>query len=119
MNLLPFIEVREAIAQWLDSNQEKLEKNNISAEILKDNKSCLRVELNFGELLAEILVEEPDFAPYRYVSFQAGDIINGVPQMVYSWYDEEGNTIKEIIKNLDKAIDVALEYNNSQGTASV
>lgn len=112
MNTPPFVEVREAVAQWLNRNQGKLEKNNILAEILKDNKSCLRVELNFGELLAEILVEEPDFAPYRYVSFQAVDIINGVPQMVYSWYDEEGNTIEEIIKNLDKAIDVVFGYNN-------
>ena len=74
----------------------------------------MRVELNFGKLLAEILIEKPKFAPYRYVSFQAGDIINGAPKMVYSWYDQEGISLESILENLDKAIDIVWEYNNTK-----
>jgi len=111
-----FVEVREAISQWITSNNERLRNNNISLEILKDDKDCLRVELNFGKLLAEILVAEPDFAPYRYVSFQAVGVVNGVPNFVHFWYDEDGMGIKEVIKNLDKAVTIVWEKNNSQGT---
>lgn len=106
-----FVEVRGAISKWLKDNNEKFKNKNILLEVLKDDENCLRVELNFGELLAEILVEEPDFAPYRYVSFQAVGIVNGVPDLMYFWYDEEKTSVEDIIENLTKAIDVVFEYN--------
>ena len=113
MNAPSFVEARKTVAKWLNSDLDRFKNNNISVEILKDNKHCLRVELNFGEVLAEIIVEEPGFAPYRFVSFQAGDIINGVPEMVHFWYDEENTTNEEIIENLNKAVDIVLAYNKS------
>ena len=119
MNNPLFVEVREAISKWLKSNDEKLRNNNISIEILIDEKDCLRVELNFGKFLAEIFVEEPDFAPYRYVSFQCGDIVNDVPVLLHFWYDEDGMGIEEIIENLDKAVTIVLEKNYSKAITSV
>lgn len=118
MNNLLFVEVREAISKWVKGNNEKFKNKNILLEILKDDDNCLRVELNFGELLAEILVEEPDFAPYRYVSFQAVGIVNGVPDLLYFWYDEEGMRIEEIIEKLSDAVTVVWGYNNSQDAIS-
>ena len=106
---LTFTEVREIVAHWLKRNQGIFE-NNISVEVLRDNIDCLRFELNFGEILAEIIVEEPGFAPYRYVSFQAADIIDGVWKMVYTWYDEEETTAEEIVGNLDKALAACRSY---------
>ena len=119
MNNPLFVEVREAISKWLESSNEQLRNKNISCEILKDDESCLRVELNFGELLAEILVEEPDWAPYRYVSFQAVGTVNGVPDLLHFWYDKEDTSIEEVIENLDKAVTVVWEHNNSKGTRSI
>jgi len=114
MNDPVFVDIKKQVGQWLESNKEKLNSNNIFLETLRDNENCIRVELNFGKLLAEILIEKPTFAPYRYVSFQAGDIINGVFKMVYSWYDQEGVSIESILENLDKAIDIVWEYNNKK-----
>lgn len=57
-------------------------------------------------------VAEPDFAPYRFVSFEAVAIVNGVHDIVHAWYDEGGTAIEDIIKNLNNAIDVVLGYNN-------
>lgn len=114
-----FVKVKEVVTQWIKDNEEKFKSKNIVIEIVENNKERLYVILNFGECMAAIVVAEPDFAPYRFVSFEVAAMENGISTMPYSWYDEEGNTIEEIIKNLDKAIDVALEYNNSQGTASV
>ena len=108
MNNPLFPEVREAISKWVKSNDETLKSNNISLEILRDNDTCFRVELNFGKFLAEILVEEPWFAPYRYMSFQAVGIINGVPDLLYFWYDEKNMNIDKITENLDKTITVCI-----------
>ena len=114
-----FVKVKEVVTQWIKDNEEKFKSKNIVIEIVENNKERLYVILNFGECMAAIVVAEPDFAPYRFVSFEVAAMENGISTMPYSWYDEEGNTIEEIIKNLDKAIDIALEYNNFQSTASV
>lgn len=119
MDNASFVKVKEIVTQWIKDNEEKFKNKNIVIQIVENNKERLYVILNFGECMAAIVVAGPDFAPYRFVSFEVAAIENGISTIPYSWYDEEGNTIEEIIKNLDKAIDIALEYNNSQGTASV
>ena len=64
------------------------------------------IELNFGEYLSEIFVSEPDWAPYRYVSFEAAGMVNGAPKLVHFWYDGEETAIEEILENLNKAVNV-------------
>jgi hypothetical protein len=98
--------IREAISFWLKDNTGKLNSAGVSIEILSDDMNCFRVELNFGGILAEILVEEPDFAPYRHVSFQAVGITNDGPELLHYWYDEKNMGVDEIIENLVVAIDV-------------
>ena len=42
-----------------------------------------------------------------------GDIVDGVHKMIYSWYDNENTTINEVVRGLDRSIEIALNYNNS------
>ncbi|MNN18723.1 hypothetical protein D3C81_1319410 [compost metagenome] len=119
MNDSLFIGLKQAVAQWLNDIGGRFKSKNISVETATDTEECLYVILNFGECMAAVVVTKPDFAPYRFVSFEAMDIVDGVHEMIYSWYDEEGNTIEDITRNLDTALDVVWEYNNSKGTASV
>lgn len=114
-----FVNVKEIVTQWIKDNEGKFKSQNIMIEVVENNAERLFVIFNFGECMAEIIVGENDFAPYRFVAFEAVSLENGVLTILYSWYDKEGDTIEEIITNLDKAIDVTLEYNISQGTASV
>lgn len=104
-----FAKVKEVVAQWIKDKEDILK--NVMIEIIKNNDECLYVILDFGECMAAIVVAEPDFAPYRFVSFEAGALVNGVHKTVYSWYDKDGTTIEEIINNLNNAIDVVIEYN--------
>ena len=91
-----FVKVKEVVTQWIKDNEEKFKSNNIVIEIVENNKERLYAILNFGEHMAAIVVAEPDFAPYRFVSFEVAAMENGISVMPYSWYDEEGNTIEEI-----------------------
>ncbi len=109
MNNLLFVKVKEIVTQWIKDKEEIFK--NVMIETIENTEDRLYVILNFGECMAAIVVAEPDFAPYRFVSFEAGAIVNGIHKIVHTWYDEEGTTIEEIIKNLNNAIDVVLEYN--------
>ena len=108
MNNLLFLKVKETVYNWLKSN-EKLESNNVSVEMLSNNEHHLRAILTFGECLAELRVEKPDFAPFRFVCFEMLRIEHGDVSTVHTWYDNESSTLDEIIKSLDKAVDIALE----------
>jgi hypothetical protein len=88
-------------------------------EPIKDTEDCLFVILNFGECMASIVVAEPDFAPYRFVSFEAVAIVNGIHEIVHAWYDGESTAIEDIIKNLNNAIDETLGFSrNAQNIMS-
>ena len=119
-----FTQVKIAITQWLKNNGENFENKNVSIAILQDDEICLRVEFRFEKCLAEAIVTEPDFAPYRFVEFDAFSLheemsgeawfgkYKAVPKRVHYWCDEKANNIEEIIENLNKAIDIVWEYNN-------
>jgi hypothetical protein len=107
-----FVKVKEIVTQWMEENKESFKSKNIAIEIVKNTEECLYVILNLEECMAAIVVAEADFAPYRFVSFEAGNLVNGNYQVVYTWYDEEGTTIEEVIKCLNNAMDIFLEYNS-------
>jgi hypothetical protein len=107
-----FTEAREAVARWLESSRGSLVDRGIVIGVVRDIDACLAVVLNFGECVADVVVEEPYFAPYRFVSFQALAMEDETLKTVHFWYDDEGTTVEEIIKNLDNAIDVVAMHND-------
>lgn len=118
MNSL-FFKVKETVIQWINENSQKFVFKNIVMETIENKEELLYVILNFGGCMASIIVAKPDFAPYRFVSFEAVTMEKGAHKMVYAWYDDEETTPEGIVRNLDKAINIVLEHNNSQGTESI
>ncbi|MHC1722089.1 MAG: hypothetical protein AB9836_02665 [Aminipila sp.] len=43
-------------------------------------------------------------------------MVNGTHKTLHTWYDGEDTTIEEIFENLDNAIKIVLEHNNSLRT---
>ena len=110
MNSASFAETKRVVVQWISTNKARLEKENITVEIIENNKERLYIILDFKECMAAITVAEPEFAPYRFVSFEAADIINGIPKIVHAWYDGEQTTSEDITKNLNETIYSVSEY---------
>ncbi|ELU8149647.1 hypothetical protein SD224_001569 [Listeria monocytogenes] len=54
--------------------------------------------------MAEIVVEEPTYAPYRYVSVEVVSLIDGTVKIIYSWYDDETSQWNDMEKELNKGI---------------
>ncbi|EAC2412726.1 hypothetical protein AF435_14520 [Listeria monocytogenes] len=55
--------------------------------------------------MAEIVVENSNFAPYRFISFEVAAIIENQTAIIYSWYDNDNTSKQEIEDNLKKGID--------------
>ena len=113
MNRVSYFKVRKAVKQWLIDNKTMFKNNNILVEEVEKTYEQLFIILSFQKCLAAIVVAKDAFAPYRYVLFEMGDIVDGVHKMIYSWYDNENTTINEVVGSLDRSIEIALNYNNS------
>ncbi len=107
-----FAKVKEAVIEWIKDEEKNFTCENIMIEPIDVSEDHLYVIFDFGECMAAIVVAEADFAPYRFISFEAAAVVNGIHELVRAWYDEEGTTIEEIIKNLSSAMDFVLDYNN-------
>ena len=54
--------------------------------------------------MAEIDINKPDFAPYRYVSLEVTAIMDMTSKLIYSWYDDDSTNIEAILFQLNKGI---------------
>lgn len=98
-----FNEILRAVRDWAD-------RVPCSPERLRDDEDGLRIIWETETHLAELIVSRAEYAPYRHVSFQLLDIRLDVDQApVYSYYDQEGSTIDEILTALDRGGDLMKE----------
>ena len=114
MKKLLFFKIKEVVVQWIKESEIRFKNENIRIEIAESNNELLYIILNFKNCMATIVVAEPDFAPYRFVAFEAADVVNGIYRMIYTWYDDDGDGVEDIIKNLDKAVSVVSSYSVSE-----
>ncbi|EFR94896.1 hypothetical protein MXK52_01355 [Listeria innocua] len=99
-----YSDIRLSVIELIDSKKEHLKKNHIKLTIIKNEKDGYVVELDNDKCMAEIVVEEPTCAPYRYVSFEVVSVVDGEVKIIYSWYDDETNQWNDMEKELNKGI---------------
>ena len=110
MEHLLFTQVKETVVHLLRKKHELFEEAKIVLEVIENSDNCLYVLLKFQKCMAAIVGAESGYTPYRFVSFEAVDVINGSYSMVHAWYDDEGMTMEDVVKNLDEAIRIASQY---------
>ena len=101
MNQFTYFDVLCAVRQWINRNRVDWIKKGIKVK-RADNSDSIVLDLEFTNCLAQIVVENAEFAPYRYVSFQSVAISNETSP--YYWFDDNKTGIKTILNELDKAI---------------
>lgn len=102
--------VKSFVAKWIDKNKEDIKDKNISISILRDEETGLVVSFENEEVMAELVVEQPDFSPYRFVSFEVAAIEEDRAKIVYSWYDNDNTSQEEIGDSLQRGIDFIINY---------
>ena len=103
-----FEQIKEIILDW---NKVIKAKYSEIVEEEKDLKNTLLLDFNFENCLAQIVVNKPTFAPYKYVSCEALDLKGPIQaEPIYFYYDSEYSTVKETIGMLDYGIQYCLDY---------
>lgn len=107
---MTFDNVMTTAFDWVKSIENKY-KAQIKAEIIEHTDILYRVIFEAEHSLAELIVGEPDFAPYRYVSFLVySSKHSSEASPLFSYYDNETSTIEEIIAQLNNGINVLISH---------
>jgi hypothetical protein len=112
-NVMIFYEVRQAVACWLNAKMPWLNAQGILLTVQKDEEKSLVVYFNFGECMASLVVTAGEYAPYRFVGFEAVTMMNVRAEVFFAWYDDENTSVAEVLVQLDKAIDYVYEFNKT------
>lgn len=97
-------DVLGAAHQWLETVKTKYGEM-FRIEILSDTDLLFRVIMETENPMSELAINEPGFAPYRFVSFQTLDVKDTQEQNpMLCFYDDEFCGINEIVERLNQCI---------------
>ena len=96
-------EILKACREWFYSIPDRL-KTNIDVDNSKEFVANIDTDL----YLSQIVVSEAVFRPYRFVEYTVMDILKEDTQPAFWYGDIKGDTVQEIIGNLDKGLKLLL-----------
>ena len=79
-------------------------------EQVQETPKSYRLFIDFPNCMGELMINEPECAPYHFVKFEAIADILGVPTLVVSWYSQKYDTLEDIALHLAQAINSAAKY---------
>lgn len=88
----------EAVRAWFDGASYR---QGIRVDVVRSDDGGFRVFFESADKMGELMVAQPDFAPYRFVSFQ---ILRTDEVPVFCYYDSNGSTVSEILAQLDAGL---------------
>ena len=80
-------------------------------DVLIDTETAYRVIIEFDNCMGEILVNQPYFAPYRFVKIEMLSSVCVEDTHIFIWYDSESDSVDEILFQIRKCFDIAKKYN--------
>lgn len=99
-----FQEIKSIVKEWCEENKIYFKNNNINIDILRNEKEGFVVSFDKDIAMAELVVEQTSYAPYRFVSFEIVTVEADRAKISYSWYDNESTSQKELKGQLTKGI---------------
>lgn len=104
-----FEETIKACKEWFRGIQVLYaDKLDISIDV--DDSKVFVANIDSNWYLGQLCISEPDFRPYNFVEFTILDIRQNIDQVPAFWYgDRVGDTIQEIINNLNRGLNLLLE----------
>ena len=97
--------VMNEIHKWCEKITRKY-AGFIKYEIEKDEKNIFIVNFNTNRFMAQLVVDNIGFHPYRFVSFVILDMERDIYQQPsYVFYDDENNSVSDIIAHLNFGIE--------------
>lgn len=76
-----------------------------------NNQDYYKVNIEFDNCIGEVIVNRPNFAPYRYVKIEILSSIRDDFEYVFVWYDCDENSVEEILSHIREGLEIASKYN--------
>jgi hypothetical protein len=97
-----FQSVKKHIEKWIKQQTANYNKQGIEVQIKIDNNDIFRVLFTSPLGIGELIINQPDYAPYRFVDF--GIVYFDENSEEIFWYDKSGDTVKTIIEALNNLL---------------
>jgi len=104
--------IKESVFEWYKSYPNK----SNCVEVTKNEEDILIIDMTFENCIAQLIVNEPGFAPYKHVYFEAlalnskKFIETGLPDLIYFFYDSIDMTVNEIIEEINFGVQYCEKY---------
>lgn len=109
-NSIDFYNVLKNVKEALFEELSKYSNESYNQDIVIDNDFCFRTIIEWEKCMGELIIEEAEFAPYRYVSFNVlSSITEGITPIFY-WNDSEDDSLETIINRLKEGLLIAFKY---------
>ena len=73
-------------------------------DIVYDTTECFQVNFTWNHCLGELIVNQPDYAPYRFVTFHILSSDTECPNDVYFFNDSEEDSLEIILEKIKDGI---------------
>ncbi len=85
--------------------------HSYNKDVLVDTDNCYRVIVEWKNCLGEMLVEQANYAPYRYLTFNIlpTDIDEVIP--IFAWNDSDTDSLESIKDKIKEGVCCAFDYN--------
>lgn len=83
---------------------------NGKVDVLIDDINCFRAIIEWEKCIGEIIVDYPDFAPYRFISFNILASDSEEAKSIYYWLDKDGDSLDFIRAKICEGLEVAEKY---------
>ena len=116
MGKYTFKEIKKSVFEWSQKDILKCLSRHDEIVISKNNNEVLLFDLTFDNCIAQLIVSNPYFAPYQFVSFEAMTLDSekakntGKPEMVYFFYDSAIMSKREVLNELGMGIKYCSDY---------
>lgn len=105
--------IKEKVLEW---GQQYIISGTDFISLTKNEDDVLIFDLTFCNCLAQIVVCDTCYAPYKNVSFEAMTINSkkaiesGQPDLIYFFYDSEDMVENEVLEELNVGVEYCLNY---------
>ena len=83
---------------------------NFNFDTVRDNLSCYRVVINFNNCMGEILINNEEFVPYRYVQVEILSFDSKSFHQVYYWGDSQDDDLQSIIYHIKEGVQTGIQF---------
>ncbi|MDR0298970.1 MAG: hypothetical protein LBI13_02655 [Streptococcaceae bacterium] len=106
MNLEKAIEL---VKKWIEEKRESFVTSSVKTEVIKDFPRIFEFSMDYNDCLAQIIVGDGMYTPYRFIAFEIVAFVDGGVKYIFTWYDKENDESADIIENLDKGLNFLIQ----------